>query len=370
MSFSSNLKDWIKVEKSRDAASIRAIITGKPLNGYVGWTGYGNLGDEAVYEAAKVLMPTITPFRVSRRIDSISKMLGRPLPLKSFYLGGGTLINQSIFWLEQSEYAVAHKVPSFCIGSGVASKDFWQHHSDIHTANNLDRWTKVLNEFVFVGVRGPLSQEKLANVGIKSKIVGDAAFALAPDTVAARNHDGKIVGLNISYGTDGAMWGDPQDFMNAIEKSARELVAEGYEVRLLPIWKPDVAVSQQIVNAVNSSKCTLVNAFASLDDYLKAVGQCNYFVGEKLHATIFSCMLRIPSIMLEYRPKCRDFMESIDMGQYSLRTDEIHDGLIVAKIQDLYDNYNHIAKVLDQKTLHYKLQQNKAIEVVKAKLPV
>jgi polysaccharide pyruvyl transferase WcaK-like protein len=46
----------------------------------------------------------------------------------------------------------------------------------------------------------------------------------------------------------------------------------------------------------------------------------------KLHATVLATCALTPSIMLEYRPKCRDYMESIGQGRFTFKTSDFRAG--------------------------------------------
>jgi polysaccharide pyruvyl transferase WcaK-like protein len=48
----------------------------------------------------------------------------------------------------------------------------------------------------------------------------------------------------------------------------------------------------------------------------------------KLHATVLATCALTPSIMLEYRPKCRDYMQSIGQDRFTFKTDSLRAGEI------------------------------------------
>lgn len=353
---------YIKVDFYKDLEPIKAILFNKKFNGYIGWTGYGNLGDEVVYEGYKKLFPdsNLVSFKISRLSKLLSLITRREIPANLVALGGGTLINQSKSWLEQTEYLIAKGVPMFCLGTGVASRNFWKNYSHIHTANDIDKWVTLLRKFVYVGVRGPLSQKYLQNAGLKVDIVGDSALALAKEEYRKRNEK-KIIGINLSSGTDNAMWGDSSMLIKEMLISIKKLTEEGFTIRLLPIWKDDLSICKIIYKEINNKQCELVQAFDTTEDYINELDKCDLFIGLKLHATILATMLRIPSIMLEYRPKCLDYMESIDMGNHSIRTDKINSDLLLNKLYELIDNYASITSILNYKMMYYKnLQKTKA----------
>jgi polysaccharide pyruvyl transferase WcaK-like protein len=45
------------------------------------------------------------------------------------------------------------------------------------------------------------------------------------------------------------------------------------------------------------------------------------FIGLRLHSVIFSYCATTPAVLIEYRPKARDFMQSIGMDDFNVRTD-------------------------------------------------
>lgn len=354
------ISDYINVDCFKDWASVKAVILREPLNGYLGWAGYGNLGDEAVYEAYVKLFGNkkLTDFRISRPVKYLCSLTHREVPFNFVALGGGTLINQNRGFLDHTKYLLDHNVPMFCMGTGVASRSFWKDRGSIHTAENIDAWADLLKRFAFVGVRGPMSQKTLVDAGVQAEIVGDAALALTKEKYVVRNNR-KIIGVNLSYGTDGVMWGEPALLVSEMIKSINAFLNQGFEVRLLPIWKPDLALSKQVCLEVNNPRCKVVNEYSTTEAYLTALEKCDLFIGLKLHATIFATMLRIPSIMLEYRPKCLDYMKSIGMESYSVRTDMMRSDLLNSKISELIEHYDYIVSTLDKKVLYYKNLQHK-----------
>ena len=122
---------------------------------------------------------------------------------------------------------------------------------------------------------------------------------------------------------------------------------------------------RRLEKKVKHPNCRLVKAYSSIDSYQEEVDKCDLFIGQKLHSTVFATMGRIPSIMLGYRPKCLDYMKSINMGKYHIRTDELTSKLLISKFTELHSNHVKISKDLDKQIMHYKVLQTKRAEEIK-----
>ncbi|SRR5258708_3996890 len=239
------IKNYLAIDLKKDLRTAKAILLRSRINGYIGWAGHGNLGDEAPYHAYKKLFPEsrLVEFNLDRPIKVLSSLSRVEKSFGHVALGGGTLINQSEVYLKQTEYLIQRQVPMFCLGTGVASQSFWSSHQEIHTAGEITRWAELLKKFIYVGVRGPRSQKALAEVGLTVDVVGDSALTLADRTYRKRESK-KIIGINVSRGTDNVMWGDFKMFINQVEAAVTQLVRVGFEVRILPIWQSDLGACE------------------------------------------------------------------------------------------------------------------------------
>src|SRR5690606_23065966 len=108
---------------------------------YVGWVGYDNLGDEAMLEAARRLLPWAQV-----------EVSGTPRHL--LVLGGGTLINRRTYlgWVAERD---SPRVERAVLGTGVASPAYWA------VTEPVEGWLRWLSTCAYVGVRGPHSEATL-----------------------------------------------------------------------------------------------------------------------------------------------------------------------------------------------------------------
>jgi polysaccharide pyruvyl transferase WcaK-like protein len=356
--------DFIR-ESKKERRIMAGIASPKPSISYMGWTGHNNLGDELLYEAHVALFPdfNVVPFRKSALATAYRTVSRRPAYVAGF-LGGGTLINQSDSWLQRIAYLQAMGLPIYCLGTGVTEDTFRAGHE--HTS--MQEWVKVLATFVFAGIRGPYSKKMLEAAHFTNfTVTGDTALALAPATFSSRR-PGKVVGFNYGLVKENQIWGDTDTYTQNVAATIKQLIARGYAVTLLPVWDRDIVSNKHLLELVNDKSCTMKLAFESHAAYQAELQKCDLFIGQKLHATIMACMERIPSIMVEYNPKCRDFMASVAMESYVIKTSECTPDTMLKTIRRLENNYSTIQKTLDKHIGHYRTLQYETAQRISSDL--
>jgi len=285
----------------------------RPKVAYVGgWIGKHNLGDEALFDAFRYLFPKLSFLhfdggRISTRLAKYNSFF------RSGFMGGGTLIGGKTGIL-----TVANKfledIPDLVIfGTGVETASFWPGESA------LSDWIPLLQRCRFIGVRGPTSAELLADCGMEQvEIVGDPVLAFATgdiNTTAIPNS----IGLNIGT-SDGRLWGDEERVCDEVARLALIAKKAGWSVEWFVVWPKDLAITYKAAQRSDTaSKIHL--AFDDYRVFIKKVRPLTAFVGMKLHATVLATCALTPSVMLEYRPKCRDYMRSIGQEASTFRTD-------------------------------------------------
>jgi exopolysaccharide biosynthesis predicted pyruvyltransferase EpsI len=339
----------------RDIGTVSRLAKGEALAPYIGLVGYRNLGDELLYQAHQKLFPNhkLEPYRQDTvYVEKVADSIRHPF-CKHAILGGGTLINDGDIWLSKTEHLLDRGTRMFCLGTGSNMPiDFSKAESPL-----LKRWAKALAQFEFVGVRGPYSKKVLDNAGIENVVVtGDTALAMTEDSVPSVKSQ-SIVGIN--YGEIKQPY--EAQYRDEMIKVIQTLIAQGHKVLLLPIWEGDVESNRKLNQLIAHPACQVIEVFDSYKKYADALRKCDFFIGQKLHSTVIALMNRIPSIMLEYKPKCRDFMASLGLEKYTIRTSDF----TLETYQELHDEleqrYPSIKAQIEIKLLDFKnIQLNHA----------
>ena len=332
----------------------------KNILGYIGWLDQKNLGDEAMFYVFENIFKnyTIFPYNKIKTFSALENYI-RPKSLKACFLGGGTLINSPGFFNHFKEiFYYFPQIPKFTFGCGVQDPIFWDKIEKWD--NELESWVKYLKKCEYVSVRGPLSKELLKKTGFNhAEIIGDIALSLSNDKIYKKTKD-KNLGFNIgtSYGR---VWGNEETILNKSIELIKNLIKQGWNINLFSVWQNDIQYIKQLRDKINSH-IKIFHAYKSISETLKFLHTCDVVIGEKLHSVILAHCTHTPAIMLEYRPKCLDYMMSMEMENFNIKTNNIDVLNIIELVNEIYSDTYYYQKKLKAKTDYYKNKQIKTSE--------
>jgi hypothetical protein len=265
-------------------------------------------------------------------------------------LGGGTLVGWPTYRSSLEELlSLGSELPAFAMGVGVEDPEFLGLDQALAEAINarpsatseeafdreLARWAELLGRLRRVTVRGPRSQEILAAAGIRTEVVGDPALLLA-DAAPAPQPGGRLLGINI--GRSRAMWGDLETLVSRTAEFAQAMAGRGWRLRFVAVWPEDLPVVLETARRVGR-EAEVVEGWAGVDVLLARLRECRAFVGMKLHSVVLASGVHVPSVMLEYQPKCADFQRSVGRGDFLVRTDALDVASLVDRVDELDRGY-------------------------------
>lgn len=207
---------------------------------YIGWSGRGNLGDDAIQDALEGAQPgseflpvPLEPRDLLRLRPRQLARLRRATPL----LGGGTAIGRKNWRVHvHTALALARGRPALMIGAGVEDPGFVGRHS-FSGAGELEKWPGVLDHFARVTVRGPRSAELLADVGVAATVVGDPALLF--HRVPRRQPEPQLLAVNLGFGDD--LWGHDHDsVVETVALLVKRLATEDWRFRFLVVNPSDL----------------------------------------------------------------------------------------------------------------------------------
>jgi polysaccharide pyruvyl transferase WcaK-like protein len=338
-----------------------ALLSRRPTVAYVGgWLGKHNLGDEALFSAYKSLFPDVNLVHFNG--GRVSQILSQNLPgLRAGLLGGGTLIGPTPGFLRIAHAFVKSRRELIVFGTGVEDPGFWP------SGSTLEQWRELLDRAPFVGVRGPISAEQLSRAGMKDiHIVGDPILAFAREDINPSPIPNSI-GLNV--GTSGAkVWGNEGQICEEMIGLARRAREAKWQVDWFVVWPNDLEITQRAA-AASGTNARIHQIYDDHQLFTAKVRELTAFVGMKLHATALATCALTPSVMLEYRPKCRDYMQTIGQGAHTFQTDRFRAEMIWELVQSWNANRADAANTLLQGISHMKTLQRQMADKVARLIP-
>ncbi len=337
---------------------------------YIGWVGFLNLGDEAMFELCRRRFPGILWSRLEniayaphpggflRRsgrhlpqlLESLSEELTtqrrlRYMATKTIHklarlssqevglCGGGTYINRNATALENYVSVrdrTRRLVPTF--GTGVINPEFWSTREDGWTDRRRE-WVSVLAELPVVGVRGPISKALLEDAGACNVVVsGDPAVAFhapyAAKPIPAHHEAPLRVGINTGD-CSGHLWGRAQDIQDSLVALARWLKCSGHPIDIIPVWQKDVEACFEVARRAELDRSAVTPVCYTHDAFLSRMEKLDLLVCLKLHAGVLAAAANVPFVCLEYQPKCRDFAASLGWEDFVIRTDQVQPGRLI-----------------------------------------
>lgn len=280
---------------------------------YIGGDGVGNLGDDTMAEAARrVLAPAqLLPLAAEERERRLRRLgLSGPAFFHGAILGGGTLVNP--LWHRPVLQALADGLPLWTLGTGVGSCGFAQPEGIA-----FEDWQPQLRRFRALGVRGPRSQARLRELGLDAaEVLGDLALALTPETRPKEVAPTRFL-LNVA--------GDPGDpetarGLAALEEAARSLVERSWQPVAVALHWDDEAPLKLLLGRLGRAG-NPVHRPTTPEAFFALAAPCSLSLSVRLHGAVLGCCLGIPPLLLAYREKGLDFLESMDLGSWALRPD-------------------------------------------------
>ena len=121
----------------------------------------------------------------------------------------------------------------------------------------------------------------------------------------------------------------------------------------------DRYVGKKIYEAAkNKDKITLINTEYSPDELKGIIGQCDLFIGARMHANIAATSMCVPTLAIAYSHKTYGIMGMLEMENYVLdfRTMTVEE--IISKVNDIWINKEEIRSKLE---LNIEILKKKAL---------
>jgi polysaccharide pyruvyl transferase WcaK-like protein len=239
-------------------------------------------------------------------------------------------------------------------GAGVEDPTFWLSRDA--SRYDLRRWKPILERCAYIGVRGPRSQHYLRQIGIESEVLGDPACMLVRTDARRRPDHERRLGLNLGGGSFG-MFGSDEAVFTTLLSFAKKIRSGGWDITLYVVFPSDLSIAVEFARQLGLPPSRIRCFYNNPHDFMDSVSELSVFVGFKLHATVLAYCAGVPAFMIEYRPKCRDFMESIGADDFVMRADQLTVELLLAKVEELNSHGSALISATSRRLEHFRQKQ-------------
>ena len=288
---------------------------GQRAIGYIGWIGHGNLGDEAVFEAISGLLSvdeSLIQFLAAEGESMLQRFgVGGMDVFRAVLFGGGTLIHP--YYLPVGRLAQKFGIPMYTVGTGVGSPGFFTPENP-----SLAGWKPILQGCELLSVRGPLSYELLQDLGLPQvEVIGDPALGLAPDRAPVYRTRQRLV-INLAQESRPTADSGEHAMHRQLAKLSNDFADRGGELIGVALGAKDRGALEMFRREHGVGRLQIEDHRTSTQDLFETVSGSIGLVGVRLHSAVLASCVGVPSILFAYRNKCRDFMASMDLGDFAL----------------------------------------------------
>ncbi len=306
-----------EIGRTPGAAAERLLLRSRKrlAVGYVGWIGHSNLGDEVLFQVIKKalhefdLIPVL-PAPGERMLTDFG--LGGRRMFRAVLLGGGTLINPA--YLATARLIQELRLPLYSVGTGVGSSGFGM---PLDSSSYLE-WADILGGSPMLSVRGPISAKRLRDSGVPgAEVIGDPALGVTPDSLPKfRTRKQLVINLAqepaVEYGT-----GEFRIFSD-IGEIASHFLQDGGELLGVALGSRDRSTLERFQAVHKLHGMRIEDHRSSGNRLLTAIEGSTALIGVRLHSAVLACCVGVPAILLAYRSKCQDFMNSMNLDAFAV----------------------------------------------------
>ncbi len=329
---------------------IRSYLSFSKRVVFYGGFGHGNLGDDAAPVVARKLL------NMPIRLASKRNYAFVPHAVKTLLIGGGGIFHWQAPYIPRLLLKKEKwKFPVIVFSAGI-NCDYYRTFSE----GAIEKIKKLCNLADVLAVRDELTLSFLRSFGVNKKIniIPDLALALKEEPVEPGfKKEGFTVGIATAAHTEFTT--------NKIHESAaiitdfvNYLFNKGYRVIFLPFQISETdkmderrIASELIGGARDANNITLVNHAYSPSQMLYVMKHyCDFILGMRLHANVFSANAGIPFLSLSYNIKQNAFLKMLDLSRLNVPlTHRFCLDVLKNKFEETMQDYNLIKECINKR---------------------
>ena len=326
--------------------------------GYIGFIGHANLGDEAVFQAIReslIVDESLIPFIAAEGESMLARLgLGGTAIFRAVLLGGGTLIHPYYSPVARKAREVRH---SPVHGRNGCRREPWILYSG--ASPPLHGWKETSPGLsASVRARGPRSCELLQNLGlVHAEVIGDPALGLASDIPQQYRSRQRLI-INLAQESPPASESGEYAMYRQVARIANDFADQGGEVVGTALGPGDRAALEMLKRDHHLVRLRIEDHRTSTDGLFETISGSIGLIGVRLHSAVLASCVGVPSILFSYRDKCKDFMTSMDLGDFAVEISRDHGPRRIEQCFDRLQSDGDLGPAIYKKAVFWKRQQH------------
>ncbi|WP_230742899.1 polysaccharide pyruvyl transferase family protein [Methanooceanicella nereidis] len=260
-----------------------------------------------------------------------------------------------------------------------------------HNAINRRMSKIVLNKADLITLREELSEKNLKEIGVNDpiiKVTADSAFLLEPadenrikeilNIEGPGIHPGPMIGFSVSsiisdYGFEGIENKSEkyEMYVRTISEAVDHITGK-YDATVIFVphvihpRHDDRKVANDIKKHIKDiSGCVLIEGDYKAEELKGIIGKCDLFIGSRMHSTIASTSMGVPTIALAYSQKMHGIIgKMLGQKKYVIDIKELDKDKLISKIDEAWSDRESIKKDLSARMEDVKNLSKQNAELV------
>ena len=292
---------------------------------YTGWVGYRNLGDEILLEAARESFAPAKIVWIRDFGSALPNWLVNTRTHELAMMGGGTQIGERSP-IDRYKQALARSKAGFVFGAGVTPA----HEGRCRTGCRLGRGpaSARVRRHARPGVgRHPAPcRRQRAGAGRPSVLVRQARRFLETRSPVDRHEHRDLARPHVRRRKR-----DPAE----LHRARAKLLTAGHRIEFFCVWPEDRKTTRRVAAQAGIANPVIHEIYEGATEFQEKVRRVHVFVGIKLHACALAMCSGVPTLIVGYREKCREFALTVGAQDFCLRSDTLDAGQMLEVVDQL-----------------------------------
>lgn len=237
----------------------------------------------------------------------------------------------------------------------------------------------VLQNVDYITVRDNISKENLESMGVTSpkiEVTADAAFLFEPEyTSNIKDINNDINNSGFSVGITVRNWRYPNSKNpNKKRKNYRQQLSKFVDyinseyadhIYFFNHTEQDSAEAERIID-MSSCESDITNLRSDIPprNLKHLIGKMDLFVGTRMHSTIFSMEMGVPTISIAYLPKSIDLMQRVNLDKYVIPIEKTNKNDLQIMLDNIIRNEQEYLQTMTKKIQRLRKLARKNVEIV------